>query len=89
MRGNVNWMRAREALLASELFGDDLAEGPAADRRPGVSDSATFDNVLELLVLGGRSLPHAVMMMIPEASWEDRDDVPDELEGFYALPLAA
>ena len=51
--------------------------------RPGGSDSATFDNVLELLMLAGRSLPHAVMMMIPEA-YEGRDDLPDELKGFYA-----
>ena len=51
--------------------------------RPGGSDTATFDNVLELLVLAGRSLPHAMMMMIPEA-YEGRDDLPDELQGFYA-----
>ena len=51
--------------------------------RPGGSDSATFDNVLELLTLSGRSVPHAMMMMIPEA-WEDRDDMPEELRGFYA-----
>ena len=51
--------------------------------RPGGSDSATFDNVLELLMLGGRSLPHAVMMMIPEA-YRDRDDLPEDLQGFYA-----
>ena len=51
--------------------------------RPAGSDSATFDNVLELLVLGGRSLPHAMMMMIPEA-YADRDDLPEELKGFYA-----
>src|SRR3712207_7254638 len=51
---------------------------------PGNSDSATFDNVLELLMLAGRSLPHAVMMMIPEA-WQDRDDLPEDLKGFYAF----
>ena len=51
---------------------------------PGNSDSATFDNVLELLMLAGRSLPHAVMMMIPEA-YADRDDLPDDLKGFYAF----
>ena len=66
LRGNVNWMRARESQLASELFGDDLAKVlPVV--RPGGSDTANFDNVLELLVLAGRSLPHAMMMMIPEA----------------------
>jgi glutamate synthase (NADPH/NADH) large chain/glutamate synthase (ferredoxin) len=52
--------------------------------RPGGSDSATFDNVLELLMLAGRSLPHAAMMMIPEA-YADRDDLPDHLKGFYAF----
>jgi glutamate synthase (NADPH/NADH) large chain/glutamate synthase (ferredoxin) len=83
LRGNVNWMRARESQLASELFGDDLPKVlPVV--RPGGSDSATFDNVLELLVLAGRSLPHAVMMMIPEA-FEGRDDLPDDLKGFYAF----
>ncbi len=83
LRGNVNWMRARESQLASELFGDDLAKVlPVV--RPGGSDSATFDNVLELLTLAGRSLPHAVMMMIPEA-YEGRDDLPDYLKGFYAF----
>ncbi len=52
--------------------------------RPGGSDSATFDNVLELLVLAGRSLPHAVMMMVPEA-YDGRDDLPEHLRGFYAF----
>jgi glutamate synthase domain-containing protein 2/glutamate synthase domain-containing protein 1/glutamate synthase domain-containing protein 3 len=83
LRGNVNWMRARESQLASELFGDDLPKIlPIV--RPGGSDSATFDNVLELLTLAGRSVPHAVMMMIPEAH-EGRDDIPADLKGFYAF----
>ena len=83
LRGNVNWMRARESQLASELFGDDLQKVlPVV--RPGGSDSAVFDNVLELLVLAGRSLPHAIMMMVPEA-YAGRDDVPDEVKGFYAF----
>jgi len=83
LRGNVNWMRARESQLASELFGDDLQKVlPVV--RPGGSDSATFDNVLELLVLAGRSLPHAIMMMIPEA-YEGRDDLPEDLKAFYAF----
>ncbi|HEY3185847.1 MAG TPA: glutamate synthase central domain-containing protein, partial [Solirubrobacteraceae bacterium] len=83
LMGNVNWMRARESQLASELFGIDLQKVlPIV--RPGGSDSATFDNVLELLMLAGRSLPHAVMMMIPEA-YQDRDDLSDELKGFYAF----
>src|SRR5713101_6531011 len=83
LRGNVNWMRARESQLSSDLFGDDLTKVlPVV--RPGGSDSATFDNVLELLMLAGRSLPHAVMMMIPEA-YEGRGDLPAELRGFYAF----
>ena len=82
LRGNVNWMRARESQLHSDLFGDDLRKlMPVV--RPGGSDSATFDNVLELLVLAGRSLPHALMLMIPEA-WEGREDMPAELRDFYA-----
>jgi glutamate synthase domain-containing protein 1 len=83
LMGNVNWMRARESQLASELFGRDLAKVMPIVR-PGGSDSATFDNVLELLSLAGRSLPHAVMMMIPEA-YQGRDDLSDELKGFYAF----
>ncbi len=83
LRGNVNWMRARESQLASELFGDDLPKIlPIV--RPGGSDSATFDNVLELLTLAGRSVPHAVMMMIPEAH-EGRDDMDEDLKAFYAF----
>jgi glutamate synthase (NADPH/NADH) large chain/glutamate synthase (ferredoxin) len=82
VRGNVNWMRARESELRSELFGEDLPKIlPVVSA--GNSDSATFDNVLELLMLGGRSLPHAAMMMIPEA-YRDREDLPEDLKGFYA-----
>src|SRR4051812_50063537 len=66
LRGNVNWMRARESQLASELFGDDLAKVlPVV--RPGGSDSATFDNVLELLVLAGPPPPHPGVVMGPPA----------------------
>src|SRR5215218_5614187 len=83
LRGNVNWMRARESQLLSDKFGDDL-EHVTPVVRPGGSDSATFDNVLELLVLSGRSLPHSLMMMIPEA-WEGRDDMPDHVKDFYAF----
>src|SRR5215216_99638 len=83
LMGNVNWMRARESQLASELFGIDLQKVMPVVR-PGGSDSATFDNVLELLVLAGRSLPHAVMMMIPEA-YDGREDLPEHLRGFYAF----
>ncbi|HUJ91910.1 MAG TPA: glutamate synthase central domain-containing protein, partial [Gaiellaceae bacterium] len=83
LRGNVNWMRARESQLASELFGDDLRKVLPVIVEGG-SDTAMFDNVLELLVLAGRSLPHAMMMMIPEAH-EGRDDLSPELKGFYAF----
>jgi glutamate synthase domain-containing protein 2/glutamate synthase domain-containing protein 1/glutamate synthase domain-containing protein 3 len=77
LRGNVNWMHARESQLASDLFGDDLRKVLPVIRDGG-SDTAVFDNVLELLVLAGRSLPHALMMMIPESQ------PPEELRGFYA-----
>ena len=81
LRGNVNWMRARESQLASEVFGDDLSKViPVV--RDGGSDSAIFDNVLELLVLSGRSIPHAVMMMVPEA-YRTRTDLDPDVKGFY------
>jgi glutamate synthase domain-containing protein 2/glutamate synthase domain-containing protein 1/glutamate synthase domain-containing protein 3 len=83
LMGNINWMRARESELRSELFGEDLGKIlPVV--KPGNSDSATFDNVLELLMLAGRSLPHAAMMMIPEA-YRGREDLPERLKGFYAF----
>ncbi|MBV9194915.1 MAG: glutamate synthase subunit alpha, partial [Solirubrobacterales bacterium] len=72
LRGNINWMRARESQLASTLFGEDL-EKVIPVVREGGSDSAIFDNVLELLVLSGRSVQHAVMMMVPEAYRTRRD----------------
>ncbi|HEX7611038.1 MAG TPA: glutamate synthase central domain-containing protein, partial [Solirubrobacteraceae bacterium] len=81
--GNVNWMRARESELRSDLFGEDL-EKILPVVTSGNSDSATFDNVLELLLLAGRSLPHAAMMMIPEA-YKGREDLPEHLKGFYAF----
>ncbi|MCK9250247.1 MAG: glutamate synthase large subunit [Solirubrobacteraceae bacterium] len=82
LMGNVNWMRARESQLASSLFGHDIDKiKPVV--RPGGSDSATLDNVLELLMLAGRSLPHAAMMCVPEA-FRGRNDLPPELVGFYA-----
>ncbi len=83
VKGNVNWMRARESELQSELFGEDLSKILPVVAQ-GNSDSATFDNVLELLMLAGRTPAHAVMMMIPEA-YRDRDDLPEELKGFYAF----
>ena len=73
--GNRNWMRAREALLASEVIPGDL-ERLFPICTTGASDSASFDEVLELLHMGGRSLPHSVLMMIPEA-WENQPAMPD------------
>ena len=81
LRGNTNWMRARESQLASELFGDDLQKLMPVVQEGG-SDSAVFDNVLEMLVLSGRSIPHAVMMMIPD-SYRTRRDLDPDVRGFY------
>ncbi len=81
LRGNINWMRAREACMDSDLFGDDLRKLFPVINEDG-SDSAMFDNVLEFLVLAGRSLPHAVMMMIPEP-WENHESMSDEKRAFY------
>jgi glutamate synthase (ferredoxin) len=81
LRGNINWMRAREALCASPLFGDDLKKIlPIVIE--GASDSATFDNVLEFLHMAGRELPHAVLMMIPEA-WSGHETMGAERKSFY------
>lgn len=79
--GNRNWMRAREALLESDLIPGDL-ERLFPICTPGASDSASFDEVLELLHLGGRSLPHAVLMMIPEA-WENHQEMDAQRRAFY------
>jgi len=81
VKGNRNWMRAREALLASPQFGDRL-ERLLPICTEGLSDSGTFDEVLELLHLGGRSLPHAVLMMIPEA-WENHAEMDPAKRAFY------
>ncbi len=81
LRGNVNWMRAREAMLESSLFGNDLPKlFPIID--PDGSDTAMFDNCLEFLVLSGRPLEHAVMMMIPEP-WSRHEGMSDEKRAFY------
>jgi glutamate synthase (NADPH/NADH) large chain len=81
VKGNRNWMRAREALLASDKFPGDLKRlFPICD--PDASDSASFDEVLELLHLGGRSLPHSVLMMIPEA-WENHGEMDARRRAFY------
>jgi glutamate synthase (ferredoxin) len=81
LRGNINWMRAREGLLRSDLFGDDLAKLLPIIREGG-SDTATFDNVLELLMMAGRSLPHALLMMIPEP-WSNHESMSSERKAFY------
>jgi glutamate synthase (ferredoxin) len=81
VRGNVNWMKAREALFESEAFGEDIRKIKPIVNMHG-SDSSMFDNVLELLVLGGRSLPHAVMMMVPEP-WSNHDTMDDAKRAFY------
>ncbi|MCU1379695.1 MAG: glutamate synthase large subunit, partial [Acidimicrobiales bacterium] len=81
VQGNRNWMRARESLLQSDDLPGDLSRiFPICT--PGGSDSATFDEVLELLHLAGRPLPHAVLMMIPEA-WQNHDTMPEDKRAFY------
>ena len=83
VKGNRNWMRAREALLESDLIPGDLARlFPIVDTQG--SDSASFDQVLELLYLGGRSLPHAILMMIPEA-WENHTSMSEKRRDFYGF----
>ncbi|HSF06994.1 MAG TPA: glutamate synthase central domain-containing protein, partial [Methylomirabilota bacterium] len=81
LRGNINWMRARQALCQSGVLGDDLQKIFPVTRE-GLSDSATFDNVLEFLVMSGRSLPHAILMMIPEP-WQNHETMSPALRAFY------
>ncbi|WP_168123632.1 glutamate synthase large subunit [Paenibacillus sp. HB172176] len=81
LRGNVNWMHARQTLFASELFGDDL-EKIKPIINPDGSDTAMFDNTLEFMYLAGRSLPHAAMMMVPEP-WSGDEGMSDERKAFY------
>jgi glutamate synthase domain-containing protein 1 len=81
LRGNINWMRAREALCRSDVLGGDLAKVLPVIREGG-SDSATFDNVLEFLVMNGRTLPHAVLMMIPEP-WNGHESMKADRRAFY------
>src|SRR5512134_3982094 len=81
LRGNINRMRAREAILSSPLFGDDIQKIKPVLIETG-SDSAIFDNALELLLMAGRSLPHAVMMMIPEA-WGPKYQMSEDKRAFY------
>jgi glutamate synthase (NADPH) large chain len=91
IRGNRNWMRAREAMLASDLI-PASADGRGLERLFPIldsegSDSASFDECLELLHLGGRSLPHAVLMMIPEP-WENHEEMTPQRRAFYQFHAA-
>ena len=86
VKGNRNWMRARETLLESQLIPGDLKRLFPIVNESG-SDSASFDEVLELLYLGGRSLPHSILMMIPEA-WENHTTMSQERKDFYAFHSA-
>jgi glutamate synthase (ferredoxin) len=81
LRGNVNWMKARRVLFASSLFGEDIKKLIPVINTDG-SDSAQFDNCVELLVMAGRELPHAMMMMIPEP-WENHESMDPERRAFY------
>ena len=81
LRGNSNWMRARQGNAHSELFGDDLQKlFPVVE--PELSDSGTFDNVLEFLLMTGRTLQEAIMMMVPEA-WQKHDTMSEDKRAFY------
>src|SRR5271170_844947 len=81
LRGNVNWMKARQGLFTSTLFGDEIKKILPIINTDG-SDSAQFDNCVELLTLAGRELPHAMMMMIPEP-WENHESMDAERRAFY------
>ncbi|MBU1868995.1 MAG: glutamate synthase large subunit, partial [Candidatus Omnitrophica bacterium] len=81
LRGNINWMRAREGFIKSELFGPKLKKLLPVIV-PGGSDSASLDNLFELLVLSGRPMAHAMMMLIPSA-WEQDDSISEDLKAFY------
>ena len=81
LRGNLNWMHAREARFESPLFGDDMGKIPPV-MYPGASDTASIDSALELLLMTGRDLDHAMLMLIPEA-WEQHESMPQEKKDFY------
>ena len=81
VRGNINWMHARESMLAHPVYGPDLDKIKPVIREGG-SDSATFDNVLELLVLAGRPIEEAVSMLIPEP-WSGHESMADDLKAYY------
>ena len=86
LRGNQNWRHAREAMLESDVFGEHLTDFMPIIR-PNGSDSASLDNVVDFLVAGGRSLPHVMMMLIPEA-WATQDDMPAGKKAFYEYHAA-
>ncbi|HEV3217124.1 MAG TPA: glutamate synthase large subunit [Vicinamibacterales bacterium] len=86
LRGNITWMRAREAMCESDLLGDDLKKILPVVREGG-SDTAIFDNVLEFLVMNGRSLPHAILMMIPEP-WSGNELMAADRKAFYEYHAA-
>ncbi len=86
LRGNVNWFKAREQSISSPILGDDLAKVWPL-HYPGQSDSASFDNALELLVMGGYTLAHAMMLMIPEA-WEKHTLMDENRRAFYEYHAA-
>ena len=81
LRGNLNWMHAREARFQSSLFGDDMGKIPPV-MTAGASDTASIDNALELLLMTGRDLDHAMLMLIPEA-WEQHESMSQEKKDFY------
>ena len=80
IKGNRLWMQARESVLKSDLLGDMEELYPVL--QPGMSDSASLDNMLEFLVMSGKSLPHALSMLVPD-SWNDKNPIPDNLKAFY------
>ncbi|MFH1428782.1 MAG: glutamate synthase large subunit [Candidatus Margulisiibacteriota bacterium] len=82
IKGNRSWMRARESQFASSIFSEENVQNILPVIEPDKSDSASLDNALELLVMCGRSLPHALSMLIPE-SWNEKNPIPDELKAFY------
>ena len=86
LRGNINWMHAREGQFSSPRFGDDIGKlAPICN--PQASDTASFDNCLELLVMTGRELAHSMLMMIPEA-WDQHETMPQEKKDFYEFHSA-
>jgi glutamate synthase (NADPH/NADH) large chain len=82
LRGNINWMKSREAIISSSLFTADEIQKMRPIVQEGSSDSGILDNVVEFLMMGGRSLPHVMMMLIPEA-WEKDPEIPADRKAFY------